>query len=80
MKYSFIISKNSRSLEKQTDNSEMEGEYEVDHFFEEIVSTLQIPFFLRIEGWYFPTGHQNQKHKREAYIHNGNLATYDSNV
>ena len=49
-------------------------------FFEEIVSTLQIPFFLGIKGWYFPTGHQNQKHKREAYIHNGNLATYDSNV
>ena len=35
-------------------------------FFEEIVSTLQIPFFLSIKGWYFPTGHQNQKHKGEA--------------
>ena len=49
-------------------------------FFEEIVSTLQIPFFLSIKGWFLPTGHQNQKRKGEAYVQNGNLATYDSNV
>ena len=69
MKYSFIISKNSRSLEKQTDNSKMEGEYEVDHFFRGNCKYTANTFFPWNKGMVFSNWASESETQKRGFMY-----------